>query len=398
MYLTHLSLTNYRLFPRLTLDVPRGLTLLVGHNAQGKTSLLEAVYYLATFTSFHASSDRQLVNLLATHEPLAVARLVADFVRKDGSHQLTCAIIQEPFGAVGTRMRREITLDGVKLTTPQALGHLNAVIFLPQMMRIIEGSPDERRRYLNLAISQAVPGYAIALTEYQQVLTQRNALLKQLNERGGDSSQLEHWDQMLAQRGAFLIHTRIRVVAELESWAMRIHDQLSRHAEVLRLAYMPSYDPAADPNGQLALKMDTPIQRSHVSLDEIQAGLLARLGKVRAEEIARGTTSIGPHRDDLRFSANLRDLGEYGSRGQVRTALLSLKMAEVNWLQERKGEAPVLLLDETLAELDPDRRADLQTFLSGDTQSLMTTTDLTQFTPEFVKRAAIWKVEQGLIK
>jgi DNA replication and repair protein RecF len=392
MRLTHLSLTNFRLFPHLSLEFPPGISVLVGNNAQGKTSLLEAVYYLSTFTSFHASSDRQLVNLLATHEPLAVARLVAGFTRADGAHQMTCAVIQEPFGT-GTRMRREITYDGVKLSTPQALGNFNAVIFLPQMMRIIEGGPEDRRRYLNLAISQAVPGYAVALTEYQQVLTQRNALLKQLNERGGNRSQLDHWDRLLAERGALLIHARIRVVEELERWAMQIHDHLSRHAEVLRLAYVPSYDPASVNHDQMALKMATPVQRTHLSREDIQAGFEDRLGKARADDLLRGVTTLGPHRDDLRFTANSRSLGEFGSRGQVRTALLSVKMAEVKWLTERKGEAPILLLDETLAELDPVRREDLLEFLNGDTQSLLTTTDLTQFSAGFVDRAAIWHVD-----
>jgi DNA replication and repair protein RecF len=156
---------------------------------------------------------------------------------------------------------------------------------------------------------------------------------------------------------------------------------------------MPSFDPASVNHDQMALKMDTPVQRAHLSREDIQVAFEDRLGKARADDLLRGVTTLGPHRDDLRFTANSRNLGEFGSRGQVRTALLSVKMAEVKWLTERKGEAPILLLDETLAELDPVRREDLLEFLNGDTQSLLTTTDLTQFSAGFVDRAAIWHVD-----
>jgi len=142
MFLTHLSLTNFRAFTRLDMDLPRRILLLVGDNAQGKTSILEAVFYLATFTSLHAQSDRQLINFLTAEEALAVARLVADFQRGDRLHRLEVRLIQEPIGPVGNRFRKEILLDGVKRTAQEAMGVFNAVIFLPQMMRIIEGGPD----------------------------------------------------------------------------------------------------------------------------------------------------------------------------------------------------------------------------------------------------------------
>jgi DNA replication and repair protein RecF len=157
MYLTHLSLTNFRAFSRLDMDIPRRTLLLVGDNAQGKTSLLEAIYYLATFTSLHAQYDRQLINFLAGRESLAVGRLLADYQRGASRHHLEVRLIQEANGA-GTRFRKEILLDGVKRSVHDATGHFSAVIFLPQMTRIIDGSPDERRRYLNLALAQSVPG------------------------------------------------------------------------------------------------------------------------------------------------------------------------------------------------------------------------------------------------
>lgn len=397
MYLTHLSLTNYRAFSRLDMDVPRRILLLVGDNAQGKTSLLEAVYYLATFTSLQAQSDRQLINFVACDEAQPVARLVAEYERNGHRHRIEARLILEANGNGTVRLRKEILLDGVRRPAHQALGNFNAVIFLPQMTRILEGGPEERRRYLNLALSQAMPGYAQALSEYAQVLTQRNALLKQLGERGGDAEQLTYWDDLLAQRGALLIHTRIAAVQEIEQLAARLHLRLTHSQEVLRLIYQPAYDPLPRPDGQYTLPLSTPVQRTGFSREQIYQGFMQRLKERRSEEIGRGMTTIGPHRDELRVLANGIDLGEYGSRGQVRTSLLSLKLAEAGWLKEKSGCWPVLLLDETLAELDLQRRADLLESLDECEQALLTTTDLNLFTGQFVQKSTIWQVKAGRV-
>ncbi len=396
MHLTHLSLTNFRLFTRLDTDLPERILMLVGSNAQGKTSFLEAIFYLAAFSSFHVPHDRQLINMIAGREPLAVGRLVGEYIRGGRPHRLEVRIIQEPVGVNSSvRMRKEILLDGVKRSLGEAIGHFNAVIFLPQMSRIIEDGPEERRRYLNVTLGQTIHGYASALGEYTQALTQRNALLKQLNERGGDAGQLTYWDEILAGRGAQIIWQRIKAIQELERLAGRVHHNLTNQSEVLRLVYQPAYDPLPKPNGQYALKMDSTVDRSSFTLDQIRAGFLRRLEEVRSEEINRGVTTVGPHRDELRFLSNGIDLGDYGSRGQVRTAVLSLKLAEVDWIKEHSGEWPVLLLDEILAELDIRRRQDLLTYLSGTEQAILTTTDLSLFNPGFVETARVWQVQAG---
>ena len=407
MYLTHLSLSEFRNFSRLDQDVPRGPLLLVGSNAQGKTSLLEAIYFLATFESFHATSDRQLVNFLANRQPLVVARIVADFKRSDSdktrvkTQRLEIRLILEPNGGNGSRLKKEVLLNGVRKKVGEVIGQFNAVLFLPQMLRIVEGSPEERRRYLNLALSQVYPGYAQALSEYNQVITQRNALLKRLAENGWDASaseaQLLYWDGLLAARGALLIHTRTQAVLELERLAAHIHLDLTRGQEVLRLDYQPSYDPLPQPAAQFMLPLDAPLDRSHLSLEKIQQGFIQRLASLRQEEISRGVTTIGPHRDELRFLANGIDQGTYGSRGQARTLLLSLKLAEVDWMRQKTGQWPVLLLDEVLAELDPLRRQDLLNRLAQCEQALLTTTDLDLFSQEFVNRAQLWRVEAGRV-
>lgn len=401
MYLTHLSLTNFRNFARLDLDVPQGVILLVGANAQGKTSLLEAIYFLATFASFHASSDRELINFLAARQSLAVGRIVADFCRegtdlKGAAHRLEVRLIQETQGTNGSlRLRKEALLDGMRYKVSEVIGRFNAVLFLPQTLRVIEGAPEERRRYLNLTLAQVWPHYAAYLADYTRVLAQRNALLKQISERASDPGQLTYWDDQLAASGAQLIYARIHAVQELERLATLSHHELSGGQEVLRLSYEPAYDPLPQPGKQIALPLNAPLDRSSITLSKIQQGFLDDLQRVRGEEIARGVTTIGPHRDELRFLSNGIDLGVYGSRGQARSAVLSLKLAEMEWMREKSGQSPVLLLDEVLAELDTRRRADLLARLAESQQALLTTTDLDLFPPDFVRRVSLWRIETG---
>ena len=408
MFLKHLSLTNFRSFTRLDIELPRRVVLLVGANAQGKTSVLEAVYFLAAFTSFQTHADRQIVNFHeARNNPLTVTRLVADYQRGKTRHRLEARLILEPMGVLnGQRLRKEILLDGVKKPVNDLIGHFNAVIFVPQMSQIVEGAPEDRRRYLNLALAQSTPAYARTLSEYNQALTQRNALLKSLGDRGavlsqskgGNADQLEVWDEALARIGAQIILWRIEAVQQIERLASRVHHELTHGTEILRLSYEPAFDPLPKPSGQLGLRMPTILDRSGLGLKEIQNGFRGRLRVLRGEEIGRGVTTIGPHRDELRFLANDIDLGNYGSRGQIRTALLSLKLAEVNWMKERTGEWPVILLDEVMAELDHQRRADLLKYLGETEQVLFTTTDLNLFEPEFVKKSEVWRVESGKVE
>jgi DNA replication and repair protein RecF len=400
MFLKRLSLTNFRKFTRLDVDLPRQVLVLVGANAQGKTSLLEAIYFLAAFTSFQTHADRQIVNFdEAKNNQLTVTRLVAEYQRSKGKHRLEVRLILEPTGVLNAqRLRKEILLDGVKRPANEAIGHFNAVIFVPQMSQIIEGAPEDRRRYLNLALAQSTPAYARILSEYNQALTQRNALLKMLGERGGSSDQLEVWDEALARLGAQIILWRIEAIQQIERLASRVHHELTRGSEILRLSYEPAFDPLPKPNGQLGLKIETIVDRSSLEFDEIRDGFRANLSALRSVEIGRGVTTIGPHRDEIRFLANNIDLGDYGSRGQIRTALLSLKLAEVNWMKDRTGEWPVILLDEVMAELDLQRRADLLQYIGESEQVLFTTTDLSLFSPEFAEKADVWRVEGGRVE
>ncbi|NJN44655.1 MAG: DNA replication/repair protein RecF [Anaerolineae bacterium] len=395
MHLQHLSLTNFRSLTRLDVDVPKGTIVLVGDNAQGKTSVLEAIFMLATMTSFNSDSDRELINFYAAREKLSVARIKAEFRRGGRPHQLEVRIIQELQRNNGARGRKEVLVDGVKRKVGEAVGQFNAVLFLPQMMSIIDGSPSHRRRYLDLALAQVTPGYTDTLSGYNRVLEQRNALLKQLSDHNGGQEQLEYWDEQIAGFGARLIYARIHAVQEMETLAALIHRDLTQGREILRLNYYPAYDPLPETGEQYTLRLDDPRDRTSFTLQQIQKGFMDALQKLHREEIARGVTTIGPHRDELRFLSNSVDLGTYGSRGQIRTALLTIKLAEVQWMKQKTGHWPVLLLDEVLAELDNQRRAELLQRISSCEQGLMTTTDMNLFTPAFIEQTKVWEIKEG---
>lgn len=398
MHLTRLALTNFRIFSRLDLQFPRKVILLAGPNAQGKTTILEAVAYLANFSSFYAANDRQLLNFNLQPEPVLVGRIVGEYQTRLKTHSLEVRFIQEYNGNPNApRFRKEVLLDGVKKRLGEVYGQFNAVSFLPHMSRIIEGSPSDRRQYLDEALSQAQQGYARNSADYAKALNQRNALLKNLSERGGDTRQLEAWDEMLACHGAELMHARIHLLKELEDQAAPIHQQLTHGTELLRLQYKPSYEPLPAPKGQLALPVQAAVDRSQLSMAEIEAGLRKAMHAAYREDISRGMTTLGPHRDEFRFIGSGIDLGDFGSRGQGRTALLSLKFAEVQWMRTKTGEWPVLLLDEIMAELDPGRRTDLLAVLAQVEQALLTSTDPEMFPPEFTHTHEIWQVRDGMV-
>lgn len=380
MRLVHLALTNFRNFTSLQTEIPPGPTLLVGANAQGKTSFLEAVYYLVGAWSPHTANDRQLIQLGA--QP-AVARLIAEIDRADRTERIEIRLILEPTPNAEGRLRKEVLLNGVKKRATDLHGRFNAVLFLPQDVELVEGPPAGRRQQLDATLSQADPNYAAELLEYGKVLSQRNALLKQLQERRGSSDQLSFWDQRLANSGGSLMSRRASALAELNQLAGPIHAALTAGVESLAVEYRPSFDP----------QTANPGEPWHI--DALRTGLAAELERLRPEELGRGMTLTGPQRDDLTLTANGLDLREYGSRGQNRTAMLSLKLAEAEWLAQRTGERPVLLLDEVLAELDPQRRADLLAWVAAAPQTLLSAADAEMFTGEFLARATVWRVRNG---
>ena len=400
MLIHHLSLTNFRNYARLELDLPAGPVLLLGDNAQGKTSLLEAIYYLATARSPHPTSPRQLINWLAGRESLTpAARIVAQVTHGEATHTLDVTLMLEPTASGEERFRKQIKLDSIPRRVQDLVGQMAVVLFLPQDVDLVGGAPSLRRRYLDTALSQVDAEYHSALSRLEDVLPQRNALLKQLGERGGDPDQLAFWDEELAAAGARITLRRQQAIVELGQMADAIHRDLTGGRERLRLRYEPGFDPGRPTSEwQMPLNLDVPWAAAPTwPLEEARSAFRFQLEQRRQEEIARGVTLVGPHRDELRFIADEVDLGVFGSRGQQRTAVLALKLAEAEWMRGRLGEWPVLLLDEVMAELDAKRRTYLLGRVNGANQSLMTSTGLELFREEFCQRARLLQVTAGQI-
>jgi DNA replication and repair protein RecF len=281
------------------------------------------------------------------------------------------------------------------------LGQANVVLFVPQDIALIDGAPSGRRRHLNAALCQVDSQYCRALTQYARVLEQRNHLLRILRDRGGAWDQLDFWDEELAQSGAQIIARRQQAVMDLEALAQSLHVDLSGGKERLRLRYVPTFDPRQpqqdDRQIRLSLDLPPPISMPQ-DTESIRRAFLHLLHTTRHQEIPRGMTLLGPHRDDLRFFDGQVDLHLYGSRGQQRTAILALKLAQVTWMVHATGEQPILLLDDVMSELDIERRRYLCHQLAQVEQAIVTTTDLDALTPDLLEQATLYRVSQGRLE
>lgn len=396
MFLTHLSLTNFKQYARLELNVPNSLVVVQGDNAQGKTSLLEAIHVLATAQPPSSTTDRNLIRWGAEEDgPFPYAVLRATVARRDGSH-LVELVIQKGEGA---RTRKEIRIDRAQRRRVDLVGQITVVLFMPHDVDIVGGAPTMRREFIDSALSQIDGDYVQALDRYEKVLVQRNALLRQASERRVDPDELAVWDEQLAPDAVLISLARRRALGEMAQLAFPLHRELSNAAEFLKIAYEPSFD-AARPSGTeegYQISLDAGGPPAGFGAEDLRRAFLATLKTRRAEEFARGVTLTGPHRDDFRFQSTGIDLGEFGSRGQQRTAILALKLAQAEWMRERLNEEPILLLDEVLAELDPHRRRCLLRHIAASQQTLITTTDISRIDRENISGATTFTVRQGII-
>lgn len=403
MYLAHISLTNFRNYSRLELDLTEGITLFQGGNAQGKTNLLEAVAYLATARSLLSSAERELLNWLAWEETLPFARLVGDLVRDGRAQRIEITLVSaNGASAPMARLRKEVRINGVTRRAIDLVGQMPAVLFLPQDIELVAGAPSVRRRYMDIALCQMHSDYCRALGAYNKVLQQRNALLKTLRERGGSSDQIAFWDEQLIEHGALISARRAAFLADLELEGNQRQQALTGGQERLHVRYLPSVagdemgsSASAAPSG-FQLQEPSPV---YMAADQtsIARSFRQALARSRRRELAAGTSLTGPHRDDVQFVGQGRDLRTYGSRGQQRTAALALKLAEVAVMQRLLGTTPLVLLDDVMSELDRSRRGYLLEALRGVKQVLITTTDWEDFTAEFRHNARCLQVTEGRI-
>ncbi|MCL4393348.1 MAG: AAA family ATPase, partial [Chloroflexi bacterium] len=323
MHLIHLALTNFRTYARLELDLSPGVTLLQGNNASGKTSLLESIFYLATARSPHAGTDRELIRWGASDEPLPFARVEA-VVEKQGDVRARLEIVlvqpaqdereQAREGArrspgddghTNNRVSKRIKVNGVSRRAIDLLGELNAVLFLPEDLELVFGSPGERRRYLDTTLSQIDRRYGRALSRHNPIVEQRNSLLRDFRERAFRPDELAIWDRQLIDEGSYLIVRRADAVRRYNRLVRELHPRLTDGAETLDLVYQPSVLIAPPGPEREAAGAASPAEISERTQD-IAARFERQIDSLRDRERRAALTLVGPHRDELRFLVQSR--------------------------------------------------------------------------------------------
>jgi DNA replication and repair protein RecF len=408
MFIRRLELYNFRNYARLEIDLSARVHLFVGDNAQGKTNLLEAIYYLATTRSPLAGQDRELIRWQAdTEDVIPNAQLALQYRRDGEDHALEASLVKEPSeqGAPGEDVyRRQLRHDGVNRRAMDVVGKLNVVLFLPEDIQLVSGSPGERRRYLDVFLCQLDAEYCRTLAAYNRVLTQRNALLRRIREGGARPGELPYWDTQLAHLGAYVMARRMWAVARLDAHTLETQRALTGGAEELRLRYEHTLARRADLDEIADCLSDADRTWREVSapatgaVKSLERAIDSGLQSCQREELARAITVLGPHRDDMRFILDGYDARVYGSRGQQRTVALALKLSEVTLMHESVGEMPVLLLDDVLSELDRQRGRYVLERLAGAEQVLVTTTALGEVPAAFSARARVWRIQAGTAK
>ena len=446
MRVCQLKLSDFRNYRELDLKPAGGINILYGENAQGKSNVLEALWLLATTRSLRASRESELI--LRDSE---IAHVTAEVDReREGDVELQVSVFQgDNKKAVRVNgMKRERVMD--------LLGQFNAVFFGALDLNIVTGEPTDRRHYLNVEISQISPRYVVNMGHYKRVLQQRNRLLRDLRDRPRPPADLglDVWTQQLVHFGAPLLDTRRFYVERLAPLAAQIHRELTDGRETLDVRYVPSFalpqeegekrrgeegqtkgtsaqsdtsvretneerymtearqaadaDTADANEAALAqntseertLAADTPPNAPQTALsatERVANAFHAQLLAVGREEARRGTTLVGPQRDDLSFSINGADARIYGSQGQQRTVALSLKLAEFRLIEEYVGEPPVMLLDDVMSDLDDARRRHLLTWVRGRGQTFITCTNLRAFPADILAEAATFQVTAGTL-
>lgn len=369
MILQELEVRDFRNYHSQQLQLSPDVNIFVGQNAQGKTNILEAVCLLALAKSHRTHRDAELI-LWDAKSAYVAGRLN----REERTYTLDLTIF--PKG-------KKVRVNQVeKRKISDFIGYLNIVLFAPEDLLLVKGGPQARRRFLDVEIGQVSPHYVYNLSQYAKVLIQRNNLLKDAG-KGNVKSEfiqmLSIWDTQLSVDASKIIKKRLAFLQKLQKFACNIHRRITGDQEELQLHYRSTlfHDQA-------------PSELSTHILEEIQ--------KKHKQDLLRGTTSIGPHRDDVEVMINGRNVNTYGSQGQQRTAALSMKLAEIELIRHEVGEYPVLLLDDVLSELDETRQLHLLQSMGERVQTLITTTSTYGLERFIREKAHVYHVCQGVIK
>ena len=392
-FLSRLRLTNFRNLADLDLDIPEGVSVYFGPNAQGKTSLLEAVYLLSIARSFRAGNEREVVNFQAAGE--GGMALVDAIVENAGERSRVIVAYQStPARASampdhagqgegmakrrGYGVRKEIRINRMRRTAAELVGLVTAVLFSALDIDLVFGPPSLRRRFLDILLSQADPQYLKTLQRYLRVVQQRNRLLRMLREGRAGKDELDFWDDGLVREGSWLTWRRHELMQQLSPAWVRHHLDLVGPGEELTVEYRPS----------------VPLSET---ADGMEASYRQSLIPVRERERMLAATAVGPHRDDFTLMIDGVDMGSFASRGQARTLALALRLAEAETLSSLRGEGPLVLLDDALSEMDRSRRRRVLEKTGQYRQVLITTTDAEQVSGFYGDTAAYYEVSNGRV-
>ncbi len=357
MIIKSLELENFRNYKSLNIEFDKGVNILYGDNAQGKTNILEAIYVSATTKSHKGAKDKEIINFEAEEAHIKT------YLDKEGLERRVDMHLRKS-------KSKGIAIDTVRLKkAAQLLGLLNVVFFSPEDLSIIKDAPAQRRRFVDMELCQLDQNYLYDLNQYNKIIAQRNKLLKDMYNNQDLKNMLGIWDMQIITYGQKIIKRRRLFVDQLNEIIDDIHYKLSGGKERIKVEYAP-----------------------YVSEDNFEE----MLKKAREKDIKLKSTSVGPHKDDFIFIVNGIDIRTYGSQGQQRTAALSLKLSEIELVKKITGDNPVLLLDDVLSELDSNRQNHLLNNI-GDIQTIITCTGLEDFVNNRIKINKIFKVETGVV-
>jgi DNA replication and repair protein RecF len=368
LHLRELTLNNYRNYEQISIQFGGKKVLITGKNAQGKTNILEAIFLACTGRSHRTSKDYELIRFGQES-----CRVRVEAEKKTAQFSIDINISRKD--------KKKIKINGMTIQRMgQLMGHLNGVMFSPEDLKIVKEAPSERRRYMDMEISQIKPQYFYYLQQYNRVLIHRNNLLKQIKKNDELKKMLGIFDQQLAEAGAFIIQKRYEFISKLSNIAKEIHKKLSSDAEELTIRYKPS------------IRI-----RNYEDIRSIQEDFLAETERMYWEDIQRGNTGVGCHRDDISFELNGMDVRIFASQGQQRTVALSLKLSDIELMYGETGEYPVLLLDDVMSELDEERQIKIFQEL-GDVQTFVTTADYRSIPSAELEKFEILVINEGKIK
>ncbi len=366
-----MELTHYRNYKSQAVQFGDGLTVLFGDNAQGKSNLLEAAYLLAIGKPHRAPTERELIEWgVSARDGYAVVTGIVEH----GGEQDNLLVGFDLRG--GEAVQKRISINGVRRRASDLVGRLNAVLFSASDIDLVYGGPSGRRRYLDILLSQVSRRYLQGLQRYQRVLQQRNTLLRRMRDEGADEVELAYWDGQICSEAAEVLAERHAAVADLAPFAAHTFVRLAGR-DGLTITYT-------------GVGME-----DGASVEDIAEAVRLALAAQRRRERAMGQTVAGPHRDDLRIELDGVEIGKHASRGQARLVALSLRLAEANLLRARRDDAPVLLLDDLLSELDAARRKLVMESTAGYHQTLLTTADLALVPEPWRDAARLIEVRAG---